>query len=145
MVYSTIAYIIWQILYYVFIIVRRREKVESGLRITSYSWLLNDSNGRKGMIQKLSFAFGAAYKIHMFMLLQLVYSVLTVVPTYFLYQHFWLHTLFLCSIFTASVFNGASYYIEVFSRRYVREVESVVQKSTSAEGVISGENKSKTT
>ncbi|CDH53915.1 integral to membrane protein [Lichtheimia corymbifera JMRC:FSU:9682] len=131
MLLSTIAYLIWQALYFVFIMVRRREKVESGLRMTSYSWLLDDSHGRKGLIQKAAFVFGAKYKLYMFMLLQLVYNVVTTMPTYFLFQHFWLHTLFLITIFTASIFNGASFYIEVFSRRYALEVEKLVERSKS--------------
>ncbi|KAI9318570.1 hypothetical protein BX666DRAFT_2018613 [Dichotomocladium elegans] len=123
MLMSTIAYLIWQALYFVFIMVRRREKVESGLRMTSYSWLLDDSHGRKGLIQKAAFIFGAKYKLYMFMLLQLAYNILTTIPTYFLFKHFWLHTLFLMGMFTASIFNGASFYIEVFSRKYALEVE----------------------
>ncbi|KAI7853393.1 hypothetical protein BDC45DRAFT_511112 [Circinella umbellata] len=141
MVISTIAYMIWQALYFVFIMVRRREKVESGLRMTSYSWLLDDSHGRRGLIQKASFIFGAKYKIYMFMLLQLLYNVVTTIPTYFLYKSFWLHTFFLIAMFTASIFNGASFYIEVFSRRYVLEVEKLVEKTNGHPPV----NKAKTT
>ncbi|KAI9486590.1 MAG: hypothetical protein EXX96DRAFT_549653 [Benjaminiella poitrasii] len=127
MLYSTVAYGIWQILYYLFIMVGRRTKVESGLRLTSYSWLLDDSHGKRGFIQKMAFLFGPRYKLEMFMLLQLVYNILTSIPTFFLYRHFWLHTAFLIIMFAVSVWNGASYYIEVFSRRYVLEIESKTQ------------------
>ncbi|KAL0088109.1 hypothetical protein J3Q64DRAFT_1724103 [Phycomyces blakesleeanus] len=123
LIYSTSAYLVWQTLYFVFIMVKRREKVESGVRLTSYSWLLDDSHGRKGFIQNASFIFGPKYKIYMFMLLQLVYNIITTLPTYYLYQHFWLHGSFLLTMFAASVWNGASYYIEVFSKRYNLETE----------------------
>ncbi|KAG0165067.1 hypothetical protein DFQ28_009092 [Apophysomyces sp. BC1034] len=129
MLYSTVAYCIWQALYFVFIIVRRREKVESGLRLTSYSWLLNDNHGKRGLIQQAAFVFGEKYKLRMFMLLQLIYNVATTIPTYFLYKHFWLHTFFLTAMFAASVWNGANYYIEVFSRRYIREIEQQTNKN----------------
>ncbi|KAI9497824.1 hypothetical protein BDB00DRAFT_802059 [Zychaea mexicana] len=129
MVYSMVGYSIWQALYFVFIMVRRREKVESGLRVTSYSWLLDDSHGQRGLIQKASFIFGARYKMYMFMFLQFLYNTVTTIPTYFLYKSFWLHTLFLMAMFTASIFNGASFYIEVFSRRYVVEVEKLVERT----------------
>ncbi|KAF7727913.1 hypothetical protein EC973_006912 [Apophysomyces ossiformis] len=144
-VFSTIAYLIWQVLYFVFIIVKRREKVESGLRLTSYSWLLNDSQGRKGFIQHASYAFGPKYKIYMFMLLQLVYNVVTTIPTYFLYKSFWLHTTFLVAMFAASVWNGASYYIEVFSRRYNLEIEQLIKKKELSTNGESTENKIKNT
>ncbi|ORE12771.1 hypothetical protein BCV71DRAFT_190477 [Rhizopus microsporus] len=127
-IYSTAAYAIWQSLYYLFIMVRRRDKVESGLRLTSYSWLLNDTHGKKGFIQTTAFLFGEKYKLEMFMLLQLTYNVVTSVPTYYLYQHYWLHTTFLIGMFAVSVWNGASYYIEVFSRRYVHELEKIKDK-----------------
>jgi hypothetical protein len=125
MIYSTVAYGIWQLLYYLFIMVGRRDKVESGLRLTSYSWLLDDTHGKKGFIQNTAFMFGAKWKLEMFMLLQLVYNVVTSIPTYYLYRHFWLHTAFLILMFAVSVWNGATYYIEVFSRRYISEIESI--------------------
>lgn len=122
---STVAYGVWQFLYYLFIMVGRRDKVESGLRLTSYSWLLDDTHGKKGFIQNVAFMFGAKWKLEMFMLLQLVYNVVTSIPTYYLYRHFWLHTTFLILMFAVSVWNGANYYIEVFSRRYISEIESI--------------------
>lgn len=128
MVYSTVAYTVWQILYYVFIMVKQRDKVESGLRLTSYSWLL-DEGKKKGFIQRTAFMFGKKYKLEMFMLLQLLYHVLTTIPTYFLYRYFWLNTLFLMMIFAVSVWNGANYYIEVFSRRYIQEIDRVIDKN----------------
>ncbi|KAI7871209.1 hypothetical protein BDF14DRAFT_1764356 [Spinellus fusiger] len=128
MLYSNAAYILWQTLYFLFIMVGRREKVESGLRLTSYSWLLNDTHGKKGFIQRTAFIFGEKYKLYMFMLLQLVYNIVTIVPTYYLYTHFWLHTAFLITMFASSVWNGANYYIEVFSRRYIIEIEEKMDK-----------------
>ncbi|GAN06330.1 integral to membrane protein [Mucor ambiguus] len=125
MIYSTLAYGIWQSLYYLFIMVGRRDKVESGLRLTSYSWLLDDTHGKKGFIQKMAFMFGPKWKSEMFMFLQLVYNIATSIPTFFLFKYFWLHTTFLIAMFAVSVWNGANYYIEVFSRRYISEIESI--------------------
>jgi hypothetical protein len=133
MIISTAVYIIWQTLYFIFIMVQRREKVEKGLRMTSYSWLLDDRHGKKGFIQKASFALGSQYKLQMFMFLQLTYNLFTVFPTVFLYRHFKLHSVFLIIMFAASVWNGASYYIEVFSRRYILEVERKSAKKSASE------------
>ncbi|CAO3622664.1 unnamed protein product [Mucor hiemalis] len=128
MLYSTTAYIIWQTLYYMLIMVGRRDKVESGLRLTSYSWLLDDTHGKKGFIQNTAFMFGAKWKLEMFMLLQLVYNMVTSIPTFFLYKNFYLQTTFLIAMFAVSVWNGANYYIEVFSRRYISEIESIKEE-----------------
>jgi hypothetical protein len=132
LLYSTTAYVIWQSLYYMFIMVGRRDKVESGLRLTSYSWLLDDTHGKKGFIQNTAFMFGAKWKLEMFMALQLVYNIVTSIPTYFLYRNFYLHTVFLMAMFAVSVWNGANYYIEVFSRRYISEIEAIKSKQASA-------------
>ena len=43
--YSVIFYLIWQTLYYIFIVYGRREKIQSGSRATSYTWLLSDKKG----------------------------------------------------------------------------------------------------
>ncbi|KAG2209169.1 uncharacterized protein EV154DRAFT_503097 [Mucor mucedo] len=125
MMYSTTAYVIWQSLYYLFIMVGRKDKVESGLRLTSYSWLLDDTHGKKGFIQNTAFMFGAKWKAEMFMFLQLVYNIVTSIPTFFIYKSFYLHTGFLMAMFAVSVWNGANYYIEVFSRRYISEIENI--------------------
>ncbi|SAL96569.1 hypothetical protein [Absidia glauca] len=133
MISSTVAYLIWQALYFVFIMVKRREKIEAGLRVTSYSWLLNDTASKKSLIQKAAYVCGPAHKAKMFMLLQLVYNLVTTIPTYFMFKYFWLHTLFLCAMFGASVWNGANYYIEVFSRRYLLEIEQALKKKQKEE------------
>jgi hypothetical protein len=40
--YTVAFYLFWQLLYYVFIVYGRREKVARGLRATSYTWFLAD-------------------------------------------------------------------------------------------------------
>ncbi|KAI8874648.1 hypothetical protein K501DRAFT_292286 [Backusella circina FSU 941] len=128
MLYATLAFAVWQILYYVFVMIQKREKVESGLRLTSYSWLLgSDPSGKQqgGLIQRVAFAFGPKWKLEMFVLLQTVYSIVTFIPTVFMFRYFWLHSAFLVAMFAVSVWNGANYYIEVFSRRYIMELEKI--------------------
>ena len=53
-----------------------------------------------------------------FMGSQFVYTLMTMVPTVFLYNSCALQGVFIAGIFTFTVFNGASYYIEIFSKRY---------------------------
>ena len=91
--YSVIFYLIWQLLYYVFIIVGRREKVARGLRATSYTWLLADKNGFVSrLIQK--FGFGGAndeinrYKIAFYFFLQFGYMLISILPVCLLYYRY---------------------------------------------------------
>lgn len=66
-------YLAWQVAYYVFVVVRQREKIKAGKRVTSYTWLLNDPKG--GMISKVAHTFGEKYSILTFMGMQLIYTV----------------------------------------------------------------------
>ena len=50
--------------------------------------------------------------------LQLVYTLVTVLPTFFLYSSYRLSCAYLVLIFGWGTWNGASYYIEVFAERY---------------------------
>lgn len=42
--------LIWQTLYWKFVLVDKRKKIESGQRTTSFSWLLNDKRGVIGKV-----------------------------------------------------------------------------------------------
>mmetsp|Transcript_8343 Transcript_8343/g.26100 ORF Transcript_8343/g.26100 Transcript_8343/m.26100 type:complete len:109 (-) Transcript_8343:58-384(-) len=56
-----------------------------------------------------------------FIVVQLVYTMLTMLPTPFLYGNFWVHAGFLVFIWLVAVWNGSTYYFHVFARRYVDE------------------------
>jgi hypothetical protein len=66
-------YLTWQVLYYVLVVVRQKEKIKAGKRVTSYTWLLDDDKG--GNISKVAHTFGEKYSIVTFMGMQLLYTV----------------------------------------------------------------------
>jgi hypothetical protein len=83
--YTVVFYLVWQLLYYAFIVVGRRDKVARGLRATSYTWLLADKNGFVSrLIQK--FGFGEStdginrYKVVFYFFLQFGYMLLSILP-----------------------------------------------------------------
>ena len=47
---------------------------------------------------------------------QLLYTVVTLLPVVWLWESFALHLAYLLAIYTYSIWNGGSYYIEVFSK-----------------------------
>lgn len=47
-----------------------------------------------------------------------MYTAVTLAATPLLWRYKALHALCLCFMFSTAVYSGASYYIEVFSRRY---------------------------
>ncbi|CAO0803080.1 unnamed protein product [Mucor circinelloides] len=122
---STGFYLAWQIFYVCFVMVAKKDKVESGSRTTSYTTLLNKSpeNKNKSFILAITSLFGEKYKLHMFIFWQFWYTLGTSALTYFYYKSFWFHSSCLMTMFAVSVWNGASYYIDVFSKHYLDEVE----------------------
>ncbi|CAE6414332.1 unnamed protein product [Rhizoctonia solani] len=120
---STIIYLIWQTLYWKFVLVDKRKKIESGQRTTSFSFLLNE---KRGAIGKALSSIPAQYRELGFMMGQLVYSVLTCLPAIFLlYTSPKWSGAFLMFIFSVSVWNGGGFYIEVFGRKFERELETL--------------------
>ncbi|KAG6865995.1 hypothetical protein C0991_009667 [Blastosporella zonata] len=116
-------YVIWQLLYWKFILIDRRSKIESGERTTSFSWLLND---KRGVIGKTLSSVPSQYREAFFMFGQLVYGILTELPAVFLlYDSSLWSGIFLVTIFGVSVWNGGGFYIEVFGRKFERELEAL--------------------
>ncbi|KAI8885957.1 hypothetical protein K501DRAFT_244912 [Backusella circina FSU 941] len=120
---STSFYLAWQLFYFFIVIIKHGKKVDSGERRTSYSTLLKPSPKRRSFIQFLAGVFGEKHKLYGLMMWQFWYNMGTCLLTYFFYKSFWLHSIFLVSMFAVSVWNGANYYIEVFSKSYLDEVE----------------------
>ena len=88
--YSVVFYLVWQLLYYAFIVYGRREKFARGLRATSYTWLLTDTNGFVArLVQKLSFGKsneGAnRYRIVVYFFLQFRCMLLSILPVWLWY------------------------------------------------------------
>ena len=56
-----------------------------------------------------------------FVTVQFLYTILTYIPVKFCYESFYFHASFLLVTMLKSIWNGASFYIEVFAVRYVRK------------------------
>lgn len=59
-----------------------------------------------------------------FVTIQLIYTVITILHIPLLYNSYALSGIYLASVFTWGTWNGASFYIEVFSKRYNAQFES---------------------
>ena len=141
---SSAVYIIWQALYWRFVYVGQKEKLNSGKRTTSFSWLLTDT---RGMIGRALTAVPAQHRVMAFMagqfcesilsahglipvlfnrILHAVYSIATELPpVYLLYDSPTRSTIFLFFLFGVSVWNGGGFYIEVFGRKFEKEMEAL--------------------
>jgi hypothetical protein len=138
---AIIVYVFWQVIYYYFIFIRRSQKVfTDNSHATSFTYMLADHMKHK----KDSFLVGLflktkpVYQPFLFMGLNLGYAVITLLPTGLLYRNFYIHTTYIIFIVMVSIFNGADYYIEVFSKRYrsdLEEFEKNIQRATSEQEV----------
>ncbi|EOD38364.1 hypothetical protein EMIHUDRAFT_55825, partial [Emiliania huxleyi CCMP1516] len=86
--------------------------------MTSIRWLT--SPGSNGDYSGLTRMFDAdRWKTKLiFIAVQLLYTCVALLPVPLLWSHYWLHLAYLLGIYLACVWNGSSYYIEVFSKAY---------------------------
>ncbi|KAF8902788.1 hypothetical protein CPB84DRAFT_1775444 [Gymnopilus junonius] len=107
----------------IFVYVDRRAKIQSGQRTTSLSYLLND---KRGAIGRALSAIPPERREASFMGGQFVYALLTEMPAVFLlYDSPAWSAGFLLFIFSVTVWNGGAFYIEVFGRKFERELEAL--------------------
>ncbi|PWN41430.1 hypothetical protein IE81DRAFT_324570 [Ceraceosorus guamensis] len=119
---NLLCYLVWQFLYYEFIIIGKKEKVRSGERINSYSTLATG----KGAIANLLGKASEGQRETAFMLLQCVYTIVCTLPAPLIfYKSARWSSIFLLTLLVLSLWNGASYLVEVTFRRFEKELEKL--------------------
>ncbi|CAZ85113.1 unnamed protein product [Tuber melanosporum] len=121
-IWATVPYGVWQLSYHLFITVRRREKIAAG-RPTSFTWLRKTYS--KTWIGKLVLRLPETMQEPAFMLIQYSYAVLTMLPCPFWFYHSSFSALFLTAVGLWSIYNGATFYIDVFGKRFQNELEQL--------------------
>ncbi|KKZ64319.1 hypothetical protein EMCG_09703 [[Emmonsia] crescens] len=122
MIWATVPYAVWQLSYHFLITVRRREKIAAG-RPTSFTWLRKSY--AKTWIGKFVLSLPTPLQEPAFMLIQYSYALLTITPCPLWFWYPWASSLFLMVVFTWSVYNGATFYIDVFGKRFQNELEQL--------------------
>ena len=121
-IWSTVPYAIWQLSYHFLITVRRREKIAAG-RPTSFTWLRRSYS--KAWIGKFVLSLPESLQEPAFMLIQYCYALLTMLPCPVWFWYRYASATFLLAVFCWSVYNGATYYIDVFGKRFQNELEAM--------------------
>jgi len=117
-VYPVLVYCFWQLLYYIKVEIMDRWKFKKDPNyMTSYLWLTSDKQN-KSLIYRLSNIYGKKYQVFWFGIWQLIFTILTMLPVKIFFSSYWAHTIFLLCMCIISCWNGATFYIEVFSVRY---------------------------
>jgi hypothetical protein len=122
MLWATVPYMIWQLTYHFFITVRRAEKIAAG-RPTSFTWLRKSY--AKTWIGKCVISLPESLQAPAFMMIQYLYAVLTMIPCPLWFRYRWASGVFLTALFIWSIHNGATYYIDIFGKRFQKELEEL--------------------
>ncbi|KAI9017318.1 hypothetical protein BC832DRAFT_526470, partial [Gaertneriomyces semiglobifer] len=115
LVISVAVYLFWQCTYYVLVWSLKAENIRAGYA-TSTTYLLQSPTS---IIHKLTRNFPESYRPLVFMAIQLVYTIVSVAPTFLFYHYQWLHAAALIFSMCMATWNGANFYFEVFSKRYI--------------------------
>lgn len=121
-VWATVPYIVWQTIYHLFITVRRAEQIAAG-RPTSFTWLRKSYANT--WIGKLVLSLPESMQSFAFMLIQYTYALVTMLPSPLWFWYRYASATFLFVLFSWSIYNGATYYIDVFGKRFQKELEQM--------------------
>ena len=118
----------------------RKKRVEERQYETSYKWIVEKA--KKGFLYQIFGVFGPKYRKLMYIIWQFIYTTAAILIGYSCYHRyqrvtqsfaltnadfFWLHyshlfaIYLICGVMAVACYNGASFYIDVFSQRYYFE------------------------
>ena len=143
---AAFGYLFWQLLYFAKTEILDRTKLDARPDLlTSLRWMSSDKKNffakfvlkickKLGLLRADEHfdSYSTKTKI-IFMAAQFFYSITTFLPTILLYNSQICHVAFLILIFCAAAFNGASFYIEVFSKVYQLKIEKLLEVKKQAD------------
>ncbi|KAF2651633.1 hypothetical protein K491DRAFT_696318 [Lophiostoma macrostomum CBS 122681] len=121
-IWATVPYLVWQLSYHFGITVRRREKIAAG-RPTSFTWLRKSYAST--WIGKIVLSLPDFLQEPAFMLIQYSYACLTMIPCPIWFWSRWASGGFLAAVFMWSIYNGATYYIDHYGKKFQKELEAL--------------------
>jgi hypothetical protein len=122
MIWATLPYAVWQLSYHFLITVRKREKIAAG-RPTSFTWLRKSY--APTWIGKFVLSLPDKLQEPAFMMIQYIYALLTMLPCPIWFWNRWASAAFLNVVFIWSVYNGATYYIDIYGKRFQKELDNL--------------------
>lgn len=95
---------------------RRQAVIRLQQIVTSFKWLLNSPEGPVATILR-RFPTSAT-KEAAFVALQFIYTFVTMTPTVLYFRYMYVHACFIIIIIGLAAWNGANFYVEVWTTRY---------------------------
>lgn len=131
LIWATLPYALWQLSYHFLITVRRREQIAAG-RPTSFTWLRKSY--AKTWIGKFVLGLPDPLQEPAFMLIQYSYAILTIIPCPIWFWYRWASATFLMVVFSWSIWNGANYYMDIFGKKFQKELEQMKKDMARLQG-----------
>ena len=139
---ASMGYLFWQILYLFKTEFLDKKLLDENEKLyTSLRWLSTDS---KNALHQLTLSTCRTLRImgkdevfdfrtfktkFIFVFTQFLYTLAGIICAMPLYSNFYLHCLYGIVIFSWSTYNGATYYIDVFARRYIASIDKVATEN----------------
>ena len=136
-VWPLVFYGVWQVAYLIVISIPLHWYLKDKDVVTSYRYMMTGK--KKQRIYKLMERLFYRIKIlktgeqldpdtvlgkSVFVFIQLIYTILVIAPVQLFYSYYWVSFAYLVIVFSVACWNGASYYIEIFSTRYHLKFEN---------------------
>ncbi|KYQ93629.1 hypothetical protein DLAC_05011 [Tieghemostelium lacteum] len=122
--YPILFYVLWQCVYLVYVYQMRKDVVREKGYITSLELLSRiPKNKKPSFITKLLNSAGQQNAKILLIFFQFLYTCLTLIPCRLLYNRQILHSVYIVLILLVSIWNGANFYVTVFSNNYVKEMK----------------------
>ncbi|EGC32687.1 hypothetical protein DICPUDRAFT_17822, partial [Dictyostelium purpureum] len=123
-IYPILLYMLWQAVYFFYVGKYKKETIKENNYTTSLSFLSRVKDGHKPpLVTRFLNIATPNNRLYFFILSQFVYTYLTIIPCMLYYKYQFLHTFYLLFVITASLWNGANFYIEYFSNHYVSQMK----------------------
>lgn len=119
LLWASLTYLVWQSLYHYFITVRRKEQIKAG-RMTSFEWLRKSYANTK--LGKFVNGLPEPFPVVAFTAIQYGYQLSTMLLCPIWYSSSLLSGSFMTFILFVAAYNGATYYIDFFGKRFQKEL-----------------------
>ena len=137
--YTSFLYFIWQLSYHYFITIRRADQIKNG-QMTSFEYLRKAF--AKKLIGKLVNSLPEPFPVVAFTLIQYGYQLTTMSLCPIFFQYKYAASAFVSFIFLTSCYNGATYYVDFYGKKFQKEVLRLQDELNKAESRLADAHKS---
>lgn len=117
--YTSFLYFVWQLSYHYFITIKRADQIKNG-QVTSFEYLRKAFANKT--IGKLVNSLPEPFPVVAFTFIQYGYQLGTMSLCPIFFQHKYAASVFVSFIFLTSCYNGATYYVDFYGKKFQKEV-----------------------